>query len=250
MRAQHLVLHACCTPCTIKSYERLAAGRAVTRAGEPVSADRITLVYYNPNIAPAEEYARRRDALVAYCAEQGIEAVELEYDPPSWEEATAADQQIPGRCRQCYALRLGRVARWAAAHGADALTTTLTISPYQLSDLIAQEGVRAVRETASGSDVGRDAPGAPLPAAALTPIASAPSLRYLDIDFSPDYRASQNAARAAGIYVQNYCGCLPSRREAEAQRAARKAARKRTSAGHADPGAPSVPTKESLPDAH
>jgi len=183
----------------IKSYERLAAGLAVTRSGEPVSADRITLVYYNSNIAPVEEYARRRDALVAYCAERGIETVELEYDPQSWEEATDGDQQVPGRCRQCYALRLGRVARWAAKHGADALTTTLTISPYQLPDLIALEGQRAVANT---------------------------SLTYLDIDFSPDYRASQNAARAAGIYVQNYCGCLPSKREAEEQRAERKAARK------------------------
>jgi len=162
------------------------------------------LVYYNPNIAPAEEYARRRDALVTYCATQGIEAVELEYDPRSWEEATAADQQVPGRCRQCYALRLGRVARWAAEHGADALTTTLTISPYQLSSIIAEEGQRAV-------DGLRHEPE---------------KLTYLDIDFSSDYRASQNAAREAGIYVQNYCGCLPSKREAEEQRAQRKAARK------------------------
>jgi len=196
---EHLVLHACCTPCTIKSYERLEAGQAATREDRPVIADRITLVFYNPNIAPADEYERRRDALMAYCEEHQIEAVELEYEPQLWEEATAAKPQVPGRCRQCYGLRLGRVARWAAEHGADALTTTLTISPYQQAAIIAEEGQKAA------TDAG---------------------LRWLDIDFSPDYRDSQAAAREAGIYVQNYCGCLPSKREAEAQRAARKAARR------------------------
>jgi len=223
VHVDHLVLHACCTPCTIKSYERLATGRAATRAGEPVSADHITLLYYNPNIAPVEEYEQRRAAWVAYCAQQGIEAVELEYDPQAWEEVTAADQQVPERCRQCYALRLGRAARWAAGRGADALTTTLTISPYQLPDLIAEEGQRAVENL-------RHEPK---------------GLRYLDIDFSPDYRESQNAARAAGIYVQNYCGCLPSKREAQEQRAARKAARKKASV------APLFqPQKAGAPDAH
>jgi len=287
MRVEHLVMHACCTPCTIKSYERLASGRAITREGEPVSASRITLLYYNPNIAPAEEYERRRDAWVAYCARQGIEAVELEYEPQLWEEATAADLQVPGRCRQCYALRLGRAAAWAAQHGADALTTTLTISPYQMSELIAEEGQKAVLAMSPSSCVGRDDLGAPPSQIASSITAPAAPLRYLDIDFSSDYRASQNAARAAGIYVQNYCGCLPSKREAEEQRAQRRAARKKTSVGddalgmppvelgstsvgRVDPSAerpenepvasfsaeqsaspaPPVPTTESAPDAH
>ena len=199
MNFRHLVLHACCAPCTIKSCERLVAGQACLRSGEPVTADRITLAYYNPNIAPADEYERRRDALMTYCDEQGIEAHELEYEPQLWEEATAADREVPGRCRQCYALRLGKVAGWAQGHGADALTTTLTISPWQFGDIIAEEGGRAVETL---------------------------SLSYLDVDFSADYRASQDAAREAGIYRQNYCGCLPSKYEAQAQRAARKAARR------------------------
>ena len=225
---EHLVLHACCTPCTIKSYARLAAGQAVTREGKPVIADRITLLFYNPNIAPADEYERRRAALMNYCVDQHIEAVELEYEPSLWEEATAADQAVPGRCRQCYALRLNRAARWASEHGADALTTTLTISPYQLPDIIAEEGRKAT---------------------------AAVGLDYLDVDFSPDYRASQAAARVAGIYVQNYCGCLPSKREAAEQRVAKKAAKQSARsgstllAGDAEAGVSSVPTTEK-PDAH
>ncbi|MCL2881519.1 MAG: epoxyqueuosine reductase QueH [Coriobacteriia bacterium] len=230
MLFEHLVLHACCTPCTIKSYERLVSGQAVTRDGEPVDAARITLLYYNPNIAPIEEYERRRDAWVAYCAQQGIEAVELEYEPQLWEEATAPDQQVPKRCRQCYALRLGRAARWAAEHGADALTTTLTISPYQLPDIIAEEGRAAVKRCLTLFPQDSRAISPPRPVApsqtAFISRRKSKELWYLDIDFSPDYRASQNAARAAGIYVQNYCGCLPSKREAEEQRTQRRAARK------------------------
>jgi len=184
-----LALHACCGPCAIEPLEAfLADGHAVT------------LVFYNPNIQPADEYQRRRDALVDYAQGSDVDVVELVYDPAVWRRATAGWDCAQERCRACYRLRLGEVARWAVAHGYDALSTTLTVSPYQDGEAIA----------AVGSDV-----------------AAATGVAYLARDFTDRYAQASRRSREAGMYRQNYCGCIPSREEAEHQRAERKAARER-----------------------
>ena len=51
-RPKRLLLHACCGPCLIEPLE------AISR-----EADRVTIVFGNSNIHPAEEYERRRDTL-------------------------------------------------------------------------------------------------------------------------------------------------------------------------------------------
>ena len=189
----HLALHCCCAPCTIEPLRDLAA-----------RYDRVTLVYYNPNIHPADEYDRRRDQFQTYATELGAEFVELEYDPTAWVEAVArAAADTPAnerfnRCDACYALRLDRVARWAADNGANALATTLTVSPYQ-----SQDGIQRSLERACAS-VG------------LTP-------EYRD--YTDRYADATSASREMGMYRQNYCGCFLSKIEADAQRETRRAER-------------------------
>lgn len=191
----HLALHCCCAPCTIEPLRDLAARH-----------DRVTLVYYNPNIHPADEYDRRRDQFQAYATELGAEFVELEYEPAAWVEAVAraaaatpADVRF-NRCDACYELRLGRVARWAADHGADIVSTTLTVSPYQ-----SQEGIRTALESACAT-------------AGL-------AAEYRD--YTDRYASATSASREMGMYRQNYCGCFLSKIEADAARAARREARRR-----------------------
>lgn len=184
-----LALHACCGPCLLEPYDAL-----VRDAGE------VAVVYANPNIAPADEYARRRDTLLAYASDAGIEVVELPYDPELWErQVFSRHAEKPERCRACYRLRLGLTARWAAENGFDAIATTLTVSPYQDAEGIREEGERAA------ADAG---------------------IRYLHRDFRERYPVATQRSREQGMYRQNYCGCLPSAAEAEAEREARKTARK------------------------
>lgn len=54
-----LLLHACCAPCSSATLERLADHFDVT------------ILYYNPNIAPPEEYHRREAELERLCAMPG-----------------------------------------------------------------------------------------------------------------------------------------------------------------------------------
>lgn len=184
-RPHRLVLHACCGPCLLEPYDALSA-----------EADEVVVVYFNPNIHPREEYERRRDTLRAYADARGIEVVELAWDPALWREAVG---EAPGsreqRCRACYRLRVGTVARWAAAHGYDAVTTTLTVSPYQDAFAIAEEGARVAAEA---------------------------GVTYLDRDFRERYAEATRRSRDLGMYRQNYCGCQFSQKEAAIEREERR----------------------------
>ena len=189
-RPSRLLLHACCGPCLIEPLESLAE-----------EAEHVTIVFSNSNIHPAEEYNRRRDTLRAWADPLGVEVVELDYDPAEWTAVVGPLANAgPERCRACYALRLDRVARFAAENGFDAVATTLTVSPYQDAVAIADEGRRA---------------------------AAAAGVAYLDRDFRERYPEATRRSREAGMYRQNYCGCVfseaESRRERDERRARRQA---------------------------
>jgi len=187
-RPARLLLHACCGPCLLEPLDELAA-----------AADEVVIVYANPNIHPAEEYERRRDTLLAYAREAGVEVVEVAYDPAAWMRAVGplADAG-PERCRACYRLRLGQAARYAAQNGFSAIATTLTVSPYQDAIAIREEGERAAAEA---------------------------GIEYVHRDFRDRYPEATRRSRELGMYRQNYCGCVLSDLEARRQRETRRAER-------------------------
>lgn len=179
-----LLLHACCGPCLLEPYDALAADHDVA------------VVYANPNIHPAEEYARRRDTLLAYTRAAGIAVTELPYEPEAWAAATAG-LEPPARCHACYRLRIGMAAEEAARGGYEAVATTLTVSPYQDPDAIRAMGEEACAEA---------------------------GVAFLVTDFRDAYPEATRRSRALGMYRQSYCGCAPSKAEADAERAARREA--------------------------
>ncbi len=185
-----VLLHACCGPCLLEPYRQLAREHEVQ------------VIFANPNIQPSEEYVRRRDALMEHCAAHGIEVREEPYDPEAWDAAVGESRDDPGlRCVECYRLRIGVAARIAAECGFDAVATTLTVSPYQDQQALARVAEEACRER---------------------------GIRYLKTDFRGSFRQGVETSKQLGMYRQDYCGCLPSKREAEAQRASRPRRGKRT----------------------
>jgi len=184
-----LALHACCGPCLIEPYDDLAGDFEVV------------VVYANPNIHPLAEYERRRDVAAAYAEQAGARFIELPYEPSEWLARAGAVSASPAqRCRECYRLRLEKVAKWAAANGVDAVTTTLTVSPYQDPDAI----------TAAGESVAGDV-----------------GVRYVARDYRERYPQATRRSRELGMYRQNYCGCVMSELEAAERRRQHKAARRR-----------------------
>lgn len=187
-----LLLHACCGPCSLEPTRFLAN-----------EGHDITIAYMNSNIHPASEYDLRLSTLRAWADRENLPVVEGPYDVRAWEGCvgTVASDTYASRedrCRACYRMRLEEAARYASEHGFDGVSTTLTVSPYQYTDIIREELKRA---------------------------ASAYGIASLFEDFRPLYDEATRRSRELGMYRQNYCGCRISQAEAEAERRERKAAR-------------------------
>ncbi len=184
-RRPTLLLHACCAPCS--SY--------VLEALSPYFS--ITLFFYNPNISPAEEYAFRLEELRRLVQKMGLEdsvkVIAADYEPERFSAIAAGREHLPeggGRCADCYRLRLRKTAQLAEAQGFDYFTTTLSISPYKNAEWLNTIGEE------EGARVG---------------------VLYLPSDFKKKngYKRSCELSEMYGLYRQNYCGCVYSKRENE-----------------------------------
>lgn len=184
-----LLLHACCAPCSSYTLEYLAAHFD------------ITVLFYNPNIAPAAEYDFRAAELARYIAEApcgaGVVLRAEPYDPAPFFEMARGLEDLPEggeRCKKCYRLRLAETARIAAAESFDYFCTTLSISPHKDAEALNQIGGE---------------------------LAAACGVPYLFSDFKKKggYARSIVLSREYGLYRQNYCGCVYSKRAAEKREA-------------------------------
>ena len=163
-----LLLHACCGPCSSAVLERLCR--------------------YFDNTWPAEEYRRRGEELERFVAAAhplGVTVVEDRYDPQEFYSAVAGLENEPergGRCTVCYRLRMRRAAQYAAEHGFDWFTTTLSISPHK----------DAKRINAIGQELEQEF-----------------GVKHLPSDFKKQngYLRSLQLSEEYGLYRQDYCGC-------------------------------------------
>lgn len=188
-----LLLHSCCGPCSLEPV------RLLEEEGHDLS-----IAYVNSNIHPQEEYEKRLSTLKEWAQLKNITVIEGAYQPQTWEDTaglvTGFPEHAPAeRCRLCYRFRFAEVANYAANHNFEAISSTLSVSPYQHTDIIREE---------------------------LESAAEMRGLSALFRDFRPHYREATKKSRELGMYRQNYCGCRYSIGEAEAERKARKEARK------------------------
>lgn len=181
-RTPSLLLHACCAPCLSSVLERL---------GEHFS---VTVLYYNPNIFPPDEYEKRLSEIQKLLGllETGntVKLLCGEYNPGNYRNLTGGMEKEPEggtRCRLCFELRLGETARLAREGGFDYFTTTLTVSPHKNAALLNAIG------------------GA---------MSEKYGVLYLFSDFKKrdGYKRSIELSNTYGLYRQNYCGCEFSKR--------------------------------------
>ena len=169
-----VLLHICCAPCAV--YPRLRLQR---EGFSPVG------FFYNPNIHPYQEYGKRLAAVKELAARTGFTVQVREgYDLDEFLVRVAG--KGPGRCEQCYRMRLDAAASEARAQGFGLFTTSLLYSRYQKHDLI--RGVAT--ETAKERGI---------------------ELYYED--FRKGWRQGIEESKAMGLYRQQYCGCIYSEHE-------------------------------------
>ena len=176
------LLHTCCAPCSVSCVEQLR-----TEGIEPIA------YWFNPNIHPYQEYKARRDTLIGYAGQIGMELiVQEDYGLRGFVCAVAED--IDHRCEKCYEKRLEQAAEFASQNGFSSFTSTLFVSPYQQHARMAEIAAR------SGKKWG---------------------VEFLYRDFRPGFRSGQQQARELGLYMQKYCGCIFSEEDRYAKQIAR-----------------------------
>jgi len=164
-----LLLHICCAPCSVACIGNLR-GEGIEPTG----------FWYNPNIHPVREYRKRKNTLIEYARMVSLRLIiENEYGLRQFINHVYPDYKA--RCAYCYACRMEETARYAAENGYDAFSTTLLISPYQKHELIKTTGEK---------------------------MAAKYGTEFLYRDFRPYFQEGQEKAREAGLYRQQYCGCI------------------------------------------
>ena len=178
-RRPTLLLHSCCGPCSSAVLERLTAHFDVT------------VLYYNPNIEPEEEYRHRlaeQERLLSLLPGD-VKLLPCDYDHgafAAFAEGMADCPEGGDRCLACFALRLGYTAEQAKAHGFEYFTTTLSVSPHKNADNVNRIGEAAGRQA---------------------------GVKYLFADFKKKngYLRSLQLSKEYDLYRQDYCGCLYSK---------------------------------------
>lgn len=177
----HVLLHACCAPCSSAVLERLAGQAA------------LTIFFYNPNILPEEEYRFRLQELKRLLSEMplpgSITLMEGAYEPErflAFARALADEPERGERCRKCIHLRLEEAAKAAKQIGADYFATTLTVSPHKDAPFINEAGFA---------------------------VAEVYGIPWLPSDFKKKegYKRSIELSGVYCLYRQNFCGCPFSR---------------------------------------
>lgn len=176
-----LLLHACCAPCSSYVLEYLS------------KYFKITILYYNPNIYPEEEYQRRLEELKVFLPKRDypnpISLIEDDYNPLEYKNAIKGLEELgekSKRCYMCYKLRLERACKYAVEHDFDYFTTTLSISPYKISSWLNEIGEQLEKQY---------------------------GIKYLYADFKKrnGYKRSLELSKEYNLYRQEYCGCLFSK---------------------------------------
>lgn len=176
-----VLIHSCCGPC---------ASACVPRLQE--SGHEVTMYFANSNIDTAEEFEKRKGEAEKLANHDRVGFAAEPYDHGEWlREVAAGFEREPekgARCARCFRYNLAKTAAYARAHGFDAFTSSLTVSPHKVSETVFAAGREAARE-GEGNCV------------------------FLEENFKKreGFKLSLKRSAELGLYRQSYCGCEFSR---------------------------------------
>lgn len=182
-----ILLHSCCAPCS--SY-------VITFLSNYFD---ITILYYNPNISPKEEYEKRKKEQIRLIenlnSNNKIDYLDCDYDNDLYNQKIEGFEHcIEGgnRCHICFNLRLEKTAQLAKKHNYEYFCSTLTVSPHKNSKII--------------NEIAEE-------------ISNKYNIKWLYSDFKKNegFKKSIELSKKYELYRQDYCGCIYSKITREKQ---------------------------------
>lgn len=178
-----ILLHSCCAPCS---------SQVITLLTEYFD---ITILYYNPNIYPKDEYIKRKEEQIKLINEiehkNKIDIIDCDYEINIYENTIKGlENEAEGgkRCQQCFILRLEKTAQIAKKLNYNYFSTTLTVSPHKNSTIINNIGYELEKKY---------------------------NIKWLPSDYKKEegYKKSIELSKKYNLYRQDYCGCKYSIRK-------------------------------------
>lgn len=178
---KQILLHSCCAPCSCAIIDSMLK-----------SGLSPTVLYYNPNIHPEEEYLIRKDENRRYCEKLGVPFVDADYDKDKWYERVCGLEDEPergARCSVCFLMRMERTALYASEHNFSVFATSLGISRLKNQAQVYAAGHKAAE--------------------------SYENIVFWDHNWRAQAGLERGGqiAREEAFYRQNYCGCAFSKRD-------------------------------------
>ena len=181
-KKKKILLHSCCAPCSSHVISYLT------------NYFDITILYYNPNIYPYEEYIKRKNEQIELIKKieknNNINIIDCDYDNEIYNTLIKGLEKEPergNRCTVCYQMRMEKTAIIAKENNYDYFCTTLSVSPYKNATLINEIGKRLEKEY---------------------------NIKWLYSDFKKKdgYKKSIELSKKYNLYRQDYCGCIYSQK--------------------------------------
>ena len=183
-----ILLHSCCAPCSSHVIDVLSKHFD------------ITILYYNPNIEPKEEYEKRKAEEIRFINEfpnkNKLDIMDCDHDNDLFHETIKGlenEKEGGARCIKCYYLRLDKTAKLAKEYNYDYFATTLTVSPLKNSQKL--------------NEIGKY-------------LSEKYDIKYLYSDFKKKegYKHSIELSKEYNLYRQDYCGCIYSKEQREQEK--------------------------------
>ena len=185
---KNILLHSCCAPCS--SY-------VITFLSNYFD---ITILYYNPNIYPKEEYEKRKKEQIKLInslkTKNKLDYLDCDYDNDLYNSLIKGYETCHeggSRCHICFNMRLEKTAIIAKENNFDYFGSTLTVSPHKNSKIINEIGIE---------------------------LSNKYQIKWLYSDFKKNegYKQSIELSKKYELYRQDYCGCIFSKKEREKQK--------------------------------
>lgn len=185
-KADKLLLHSCCAPCSGEVMEALIASQI-----------NFSIFFYNPNIHPIQEYEIRKQENITFAEKHNIPFIDADYDKDNWFERVKGLEWEPERgkrCTACFDMRFERTALYAHENGFPVISSSLGISRWKDMNQINTAGIQAASRYSD--------------------------MIYWTYNWRKDGGASRmyEIAKRENFYQQEYCGCVYSLRDTNAWR--------------------------------
>lgn len=152
----------------------------------------LTVLFYNPNIHPREEYEIRKNENMRYAKRHNIPFIDADYDRDNWFARAKGMEMEPERgkrCSMCFDMRFERTALFAFEHEFNIFSSSLGISRWKNMNQINESGLRAASRY--------------------------PGLVYWTFNWRKQGGSARmyTLAKEEQFYKQEYCGCIYSLRD-------------------------------------